>query len=591
MQAANTWLSLSPLCDIKRVPYNKAHVLLSEMVFMPYQIAKLKVRASKGLTFSPVTIGFRRWGRYVGMLVASFCLVWGLATSAIAQTPLTWEDLQPATTLPNPYAHLSIEQTYDLSTLAGLKAWIKENPTSPDSLESQEVRRLEKKFQAQGLDVAALLSQIDQAQAYWQQQAQTTNLQWTDKSIQLSGYVLPLTWNQAEHVTEFLLVPYVGACIHVPPPPPNQIVYIQPEQALAVPGLFTPVVVEGHLRSHPATYDVFQVDGSRPVDVSYALTLPHLTRAKPSIAPSPIQTSLGPSTQNQWQHLQTRVSTMLTQAIGAVEQQRSPMGFLWGILIAFSYGVLHTLGPGHGKAVIITYFVGQGGSLRRGLAMGIRIAVFHVLSAIGVVLLTTLVLRQSAPDNYRVVQLVSYGAISMIGGWMLWQAIPRRHFPQPAGLGAQAADLVLYPDLTQQVMATADAALSETSLSKASLSNTFAADCGCLNCVEPKRASDWLSLAVGSVPCSGALLILLYGAANNLLWPSIVMVIAISLGMAITLGWIGTLALMGRNYVDRNARLGAQRYHRWHQWLKFAGSGCVLLLGLGLFGITLVSGT
>lgn len=542
---------------------------------MPCQIAKPKVKAGT----SPVTAVLRRWGRYVGLLIASFCLVWGLATSALAQTPLTWDDLQPSTnTLQNPYAHLAIEQTYDLSTLAGLKAWVERNSTSPDSLESQEIMRLEKKLADQGLDVTALLSQVDQAQAYWQQQSQSTNPEWMGETVQLSGYVLPLTRNQAEQVTEFLLVPYVGACIHVPPPPPNQIIYIQPEQALTVPGMFAPVEVEGQLRSQPATYDVFQVDGSRPVDVSYALTLQQLTRSK---TPTPLQTFLGPSTGNRWQRLQTQISTMLTQAMGTVDQQRSPVAFLWGILIAFSYGVLHTLGPGHGKAIIITYFVGQGGSLRRGLTMGVRIAIFHVLSAIGVVLLTTLVLRQSAPDNYRVIQLVSYGAIATIGGWMLWRAIPwraipRQHLPQSAGLGAQA--IVLYPDLTQQVMASAETSLAD------------AADCGCLSCVDPKRASDWLSLAVGSVPCSGALLILLYGAANNLLWPSIVMVIAISLGMAITLAWIGTLALMGRNYVDRKAQLGEQRYRRWHQWLKFAGSGCVLLLGLGLFGITLVSG-
>ena len=531
--------------------------------------------------------------------MASIWLVWCVATPALAQTPLTWEDLQPSTnTLQDPYAHLSIEQTYDLSTLAGLRLWVAENQTSLDSLESREIARLEKKLKAQDLDVTALLSQVDQAQAYWQRQSQTTNSQWAGETVQLSGYVLPLTWNRAEQVTEFLLVPFVGACIHVPPPPPNQIIYIQPEQALTVPGPFTPVEVEGQLRSQPATYEVFQVDGSRPVDVSYALTLHHLTRSK--IPPDKaVQTNLGPSTGNQWRpigfrwrRLQTQISTMLTQAVGTVDQQRSPGAFLWGLLIAFSYGVLHTLGPGHGKAVIITYFVGQGGSLRRGLTMGVRIAIFHVLSAIGVVLLTTLVLRQSAPHNYRVVQLVSYGAISIIGGWMLWRAIPRRHLlksqsaglgPQTAGLGAQSADLVLYPDLTKQVMASTDR----------SMSDAFAVDCGCLTCVEPKRASDWLSLAVGSVPCSGALLILLYGAANNLLWPSIVMVIAISLGMAITLAWIGTLALMGRNYVDRKAdnRLDEQRYHRWHQWLKFAGSGCVLLLGLGLFGITLVSGT
>lgn len=139
----------------------------------------------------------RRWARYIGLLLTSFCLVWGLATSAQAQTSLTWEDLQPAAIAQkNPYAHLSLEQTYDLSMLARLQTWVEANQAKPASLEVQEMRRLDKKLQAQALDVTALLAQVEQAQAYWHQQSQSTNSRWTGQTIALSGYVLPLTWNQ-----------------------------------------------------------------------------------------------------------------------------------------------------------------------------------------------------------------------------------------------------------------------------------------------------------------------------------------------------------------------------------------------------------
>ncbi|MEM8615089.1 MAG: DUF3299 domain-containing protein [Cyanobacteria bacterium P01_H01_bin.105] len=520
-------------------------------------------------------MALKHWGRYVGLFTLSVCLVWSLTTPALSQTRLTWEDLQPeATTLQNPYAHLSMEQTAALTSLAALKQWVEENQPGADSFEVQEIQRLSQTLQDQNLEVPTLLSQMEQAQAYWQQRSQSINTQWTGDTVELSGYILPLTRNQAEQVTDFLLVPYVGACIHVPAPPPNQIIYIQPEQPLEVPGLFTAVTVEGELRPETDIYEVFQVDGSRPVEVSYALTLNQLTLATaPTVAPA-ISRSSGPW----WQQVQTRVSGMLTQAVGNVDRQRSPGTFLWGLLIAFSYGVLHTLGPGHGKAVIVAYFIGEGGNLRRGLTMGVRIAVFHVLSAIAVVLLTTLVLRQSAPNNYRVVQLVSYGAISLIGSWMLWRAMPRHHAAPkitPA-LGATEAELMLYPSLSQQVV-----------------SPPAPVACSCLTCIEPKQASEWLSLAIGSVPCTGALLILLYGAANQLLWPSIMMVIAISVGMAITLAWIGTLALMGRNYAESRAdqRLGKGRYRYWQQWLRVAGASCVLLLGLGLFTLTLMAGS
>lgn len=509
------------------------------------------------------------------MLWASFWLVLCLASPVTAQTVLTWEDLQPSeNTLVNPYAHLSLEQTYDLTTVARLQTWVEENQAAPDSLEVRELARLNRKLREQNLDVPTLLSQADEAQTYWDQQSQSTNSRLTGAAVQLSGYMLPLTWNAENRITEFLLVPYVGACIHVPPPPPNQIVYIRPAQALTAIGVFTPVTVEGLLQAQAASYELFRVDGSRSVAVSYALTLDELTfseTASESMAPR----LLTGQDWSWWQRVQVHASAVLTQAVGTVHLQRSPQTFVWGMLIAFSYGVLHTLGPGHGKAVIVAYFVGQGGSLRRGISMGVRIAVFHVLSAIGVVLVTTWVLRQSVPENYRVVQLVSYGAIAVTGGWMLWRAVPWRHQVKssPDSVETDKAEEMLYPRLMQQMQ------------------SPDIENCGCLTCVEPKRASDWLSLAIGSVPCSGALLILLYGTANDWLWPSVVMVIAISVGMAITLAWIGGLALVGRHYADRRIargrKFGARHYDHLQRWVRFAGAGCVL--ALGLFGLTLVA--
>lgn len=49
----------------------------------------------------------------------------------------------------------------------------------------------------------------------------------------LPGYMVPVAFDDQGRVTELFLVPYFGACIHVPPPPPNQIVYIKPSKPVA----------------------------------------------------------------------------------------------------------------------------------------------------------------------------------------------------------------------------------------------------------------------------------------------------------------------------------------------------------------------
>lgn len=64
------------------------------------------------------------------------------------------------------------------------------------------------------------------------------------QTIRLPGYLVPLDLSAAGG-KEFLLVPYFGACIHVPPPPPNQIVYVTTEDAYVMEALFEPVYVTG----------------------------------------------------------------------------------------------------------------------------------------------------------------------------------------------------------------------------------------------------------------------------------------------------------------------------------------------------------
>lgn len=71
------------------------------------------------------------------------------------------------------------------------------------------------------------------------------------KRVHIGGYIVPLDFD-ATRVKEFLLVPFVGACIHVPPPPANQIVYVKTEEGFDVQGTFDPVWVTGTLKVTPA---------------------------------------------------------------------------------------------------------------------------------------------------------------------------------------------------------------------------------------------------------------------------------------------------------------------------------------------------
>jgi uncharacterized protein len=68
------------------------------------------------------------------------------------------------------------------------------------------------------------------------------------KRVRIGGYVVPLDF-ESTSVKEFLLVPFVGACIHVPPPPANQIIYVKAAKSFDVSGPFDPVYVTGTLKT------------------------------------------------------------------------------------------------------------------------------------------------------------------------------------------------------------------------------------------------------------------------------------------------------------------------------------------------------
>ena len=78
------------------------------------------------------------------------------------------------------------------------------------------------------------------------------------QSVSLPGFVVPLE-GDSEVITEFLLVPYFGACIHVPPPPPNQIVHVTVKGGVPIESLYDAIVVTGIISTETWSGEIAQV--------------------------------------------------------------------------------------------------------------------------------------------------------------------------------------------------------------------------------------------------------------------------------------------------------------------------------------------
>ena len=97
---------------------------------------------------------------------------------------------------------------------------------------------------------------------------------------------------------------------------------------------------------------------------------------------------------------------------------------LWGLMgISFLYGIFHAAGPGHGKAVISSYLVANEETWRRGIVLSFASAVLQSLTAIAIVGIAAVLLGATAKmmgDTVRVIEIVSYGLIVLLGARLLW---------------------------------------------------------------------------------------------------------------------------------------------------------------------------
>ncbi|WP_370277368.1 DUF3299 domain-containing protein [Pontibacterium sp.] len=75
------------------------------------------------------------------------------------------------------------------------------------------------------------------------------------KMVKVPGFVVPVQ-GDGLNVTEFFLVPYFGACIHVPPPPSNQIIYVRFEPGTKVENLYDAIWVTGKLETEVTTHEL-----------------------------------------------------------------------------------------------------------------------------------------------------------------------------------------------------------------------------------------------------------------------------------------------------------------------------------------------
>jgi uncharacterized protein len=203
-------------------------------------------------------------------LLILFCAAAAPQIHAEAPRQLTWGDLTPRLTPDeNPFAGRTVQQLEALIDIAAVRDRKARGATvSPQEVFNEWAATA--KLQHAGIDVDGLLARRNELGEKQRGLANAANPALDGGLVRLSGYLLPLEFS-GKHVTEFLLVPWVGACIHAPLPPPNQIVHVRLEKAFEMRGMFDPVSLTGRIAASATKKSVYIMDGSAEIDIGYSM--------------------------------------------------------------------------------------------------------------------------------------------------------------------------------------------------------------------------------------------------------------------------------------------------------------------------------
>ncbi len=257
---------------------------------------------------------------------------------------------------------------------------------------------------------------------------------------------------------------------------------------------------------------------------------------------------------------------------------------MWGLFgISFLYGVFHAVGPGHGKAVISSYLVANEETWRRGVVLSFASAGVQSVVAIVIVAIAAVLLGATAKAiglTVHLAEIVSYCLVILIGLRLLYVKgrallIAFRELKWSA-----APDLVFAPAPAAKSPSAATLRLSEARPGALTMRGGQCMVDGCtvhgFHCHDDHHASAWghahapepaelqgsggwrrgLSavVAVGLRPCSGAIIVLIFALAQDMVWTGVGATLMMGLGTAMTVAAIATLALSAREVASRIAK-------------------------------------
>lgn len=203
-------------------------------------------------------------------IIFTLYILYSFALNSQGYNVIFWDDLKPKVDFKDPFKEMDLFQLQSLGKLAGLRTKAENEGEVLSELEIKEKKALETALKAANIDYEYLFSNREKIIKKRKEAIEGLNTELNNTTIEISGYLLPLNLNQGKS-NEFLLVPWVGACIHTPPPPKNQIIHVKTKDWAVAPGLFDTVILKGKITITEKASSLFLEDGTSIIITGYSV--------------------------------------------------------------------------------------------------------------------------------------------------------------------------------------------------------------------------------------------------------------------------------------------------------------------------------
>ena len=225
-----------------------------------------------------------------------------------------------------------------------------------------------------------------------------------------------------------------------------------------------------------------------------------------------------------------------------IKENRSPKSLFILILISFLYGAFHSIGPGHGKCFVCSYFLSEKNSIRKGILLGNLVAIIHALSALTIVSVIYFIFKSQNLVFFdsvsKSMSIFSYGLIICIGFSLL--------IKNTISILKQRNPVHIHgPECNHQNENNHDKNNLEKHIHSNECNNDYEVH------YEKKHKKDqnifWVAASIGLLPCPGAITILLFSISIGMVQLGILLAFFIALGMGITVSLTGIITILTRN--------------------------------------------